>query len=160
MFSCAHVSDDAATSVQPEHGHQVRAETPRGAGAGACDGAGMAVIDAADAKKSGEPGGGAGGALGESKSTHPTIAAALGFGINKLSPSKDGRRYPCSVCSSTFTRVDNMRAHMLKFHGIEVAPSSTGNSRRSTPVSMVASHCDAGRLWHLRLAQHGAASPR
>ena len=101
-------------------------------------------MDAADAKKSGEPEGGAGGALGESKSTHPTIAAALGFGINKLSPSKDGRRYPCSVCSSTFTRVDNMRAHMLKFHGIEVAPSSTGNSRRSTPVSMVASHYDAG----------------
>ena len=97
-----------------------------------------------DAKKSGEPGGEAGGVLGESKSTHPTIAAALGFGINKLLPSKDGRRYPCSVCSSTFTRIDNMRAHMLKFHRIEVAPSSIGNSQRSTLVSMVASHYDAG----------------
>lgn len=42
----------------------------------------------------------------QSRNAHPTIAAALGFGPNnpKLSPSKDGKRYPCSLCNSTFTR--------------------------------------------------------
>ena len=134
----AHNADDAATSynqrmdaryTQKRHEEQAQAR----------DGAGVAGIEA-DAKKPADIAGGG----GESKSTHPTIAAALGFGMNKLSPNKDGRRYPCSVCSSTFTRVDNMRAHMLKFHGIEVAPNSAGNSRRSTPVSMVASYYDAG----------------
>ncbi len=142
---------------------------------------------------------------GDSRASHPTIAAALGFGPGaskplppasgsgsapSSSPSKDGRRFPCTECSSTFTRyvlqslphgwltprilvvsqgsvptstqscfareifncigsvlccrVDNMRAHMLKFHGIEVPPSGGNSSRRSTPVSLVPGGTQAG----------------
>ena len=72
----------------------------------------------------------------ENKGSHSTIKKALAWGPVKTSPGKERKRFFCIFCSGTFTRMDSMKAHMFKLHGMEISSPSGGGRRCSTPTSM------------------------